>query len=356
MGSGDSLPTDLTPLDNGPNINVLRRYFQDISFRDLPNILPMSWSANGINSAGQITGVVTRNKGTNSPGSNAYYAARWQIGDSLDAVKILGSLPNVPEVEGFDGAAYAISEPGIVAGTMLKAVFGFGADQRNQTDHLHAFSSLSPLDGPVDLMTGGGWHSEGWAVNALGQVAGVTTISEDDPYWRTQAFITASFGTAIDGVLPTLKGVSSQFLKGYGFAKAVNNNGWVVGQSMAHPSYDPPGRYNQRESYGCLWKKDASGNYEVVPMHYLTPGSGWVYDIGTCINQKNVIGGTGFYQPSTGAPYSAIHSAVLLIPAEIVPDRNRDGVIDEFDSGRIGESYSWRWWLNDDCGQRRCVG
>ena len=37
-------------MDTGSNIEVLRKYFDNIAFRDLPNGIPMSWSANGISS------------------------------------------------------------------------------------------------------------------------------------------------------------------------------------------------------------------------------------------------------------------------------------------------------------------
>jgi len=37
-----------------------------------------------------------------------------------------------------------------------------------------------------------------------------------------------------------------------------------------------------------------------------------------------------------------------LLPVDIVPDFNRDGVIDDKDRGKVTESEPWRWWINDD--------
>ena len=143
-----------------------RLSFEHISVRDLPNALPMSCSANGIDSSGRVVGMVTRNKGQNAPGGNANYAARWNIGEPPETVEILRVLPGVPESTGFDGTANAVAESGSMAGTTLKNLLAFGADPRNQTDHSHAFYSAGPGQAAVDLGTGGGWHSEGWGINS----------------------------------------------------------------------------------------------------------------------------------------------------------------------------------------------
>ncbi len=350
---GSSSPIDLTPMDIEKHQAIIERYFDDISFQYLPNSTPMSWSANGVNSDGLVAGMVTRNKGHIAPGSNANYAARWNIGGGPGSVQFLKIFPNSPDMMGFDASAYAMAESGIAAGSSLKTALALGADPRNQNDHYHAFSSLPPgkpgESDPVDLGTAGGWHSEGWGVNNAGQVTGVTTVYEDDPYWRTQAYVTDGLGQpiTITTVLPTLRGANAQFPSGYGFAKAVNNFGWVVGQSLSDRSEAAPGRQGRQESYGCLWKKK-DRVYEVMPLHALVPGSDWVFDIATCINNDNVIGATGFVQPPSGETVSTHHSATLLIPAEIVPDWNRDGVINSEDEGIISSRNPLRFWINDD--------
>jgi hypothetical protein len=53
--------------------------------------------------------------------------------------------------------------------------------------------------------------------------------------------------------------------------------------------------------------------------------------------------------PETPSEEPMTKTAVLdLLPIEIVPDWNRDGVIDDKDRGKVTEEKPWRWWLNDD--------
>ncbi len=40
--------------------------------------------------------------------------------------------------------------------------------------------------------------------------------------------------------------------------------------------------------------------------------------------------------------------AVFLLPVDIVPDYNRDGMIDGQDRGKVNEDDPWRFWVNDD--------
>jgi hypothetical protein len=42
------------------------------------------------------------------------------------------------------------------------------------------------------------------------------------------------------------------------------------------------------------------------------------------------------------------HTDLNLLPVEMVPDFNRDGVIDDKDRGKVTETEPWRWWVNDD--------
>src|SRR5262249_20678795 len=136
---GDGSPTDLTPM----TLAVQHVYFDDISFIDMPNDIPMSWTANGVNSIGVIAGMVTRNKGLIAPGANGMYGARWNLSFSpvTTTVQFFNPLPSAPDLKGFDSSAYGISETGVVAGSTLYASLALGADPRNQNDHYHAFSS-----------------------------------------------------------------------------------------------------------------------------------------------------------------------------------------------------------------------
>ena len=39
---------------------------------------------------------------------------------------------------------------------------------------------------------------------------------------------------------------------------------------------------------------------------------------------------------------------IVILKAEIVPDFNRDGIIDDSDRFRVTTANPWRWWINDD--------
>ncbi len=352
---GAALPVDLTPMDTGPNIEVLRKYFDDIAFRDLPNVIPMSWSANGITADGLVAGMVTRNKGHNPPGGNANYAARWSIGANPIDVEILDVLPGAPDSVGFDGSINAMAASGMVAGSTIKDALLFGADPRNQNDHYHAFYSSGPGNPATDLGTGGGWHSEGWGINSSGQVTGVTTISEADPYWRTQAFLSTGYGAAISQVLPTLGGINDNFLAGYGYALAVSEDGWVVGQSLAGAGHAPPGLMGENVSYGCLWKKNSDGEYEVIPLHKLAQVNDWVFDIGTVVNNAKLIGAVGYRQIDSGGTGPNNKRAAILFPFELGVDSDADGFINLANNpdatkglDETSKDQPYRFWINDD--------
>ena len=43
-----------------------------------------------------------------------------------------------------------------------------------------------------------------------------------------------------------------------------------------------------------------------------------------------------------------VYHAIELVPCDMVPDWNRDGVIDNKDRGKVTAEKPWRWWINDD--------
>jgi hypothetical protein len=53
------------------------------------------------------------------------------------------------------------------------------------------------------------------------------------------------------------------------------------------------------------------------------------------------------YLAGTAKDKDGVEHSVLLIPAEIVPDLNRDGVINEKDKGRISPEKPYQMWVND---------
>jgi hypothetical protein len=54
--------------------------------------------------------------------------------------------------------------------------------------------------------------------------------------------------------------------------------------------------------------------------------------------------------------YGAYIDNVILLLVDIVPDYNRDGVIDDQDRGNVTEDAPWRWWVNDDSGSGDAEG
>ena len=75
---------------------------------------------------------------------------------------------------------------------------------------------------------------------------------------------------------------------------------------------------------------------------------GWeISDINDINDNGVIVGAAGFKDPTN--PYAETEwHGYMLVPVEIVPDFNRDGVIDDTDGGKVTEAEPWRWWLNDD--------
>src|SRR5205807_1508554 len=49
-----------------------------------------------------------------------------------------------------------------------------------------------------------------------------------------------------------------------------------------------------------------------------------------------------------GSQHDTLSTAFLLVPAELVPDYNRDGKIDDRDRGKVTADNPYRFWINDD--------
>jgi hypothetical protein len=43
-----------------------------------------------------------------------------------------------------------------------------------------------------------------------------------------------------------------------------------------------------------------------------------------------------------------VRSGTILVPAELVPDYNHDGKIDDSDRGKVTTDNPYRYWVNDD--------
>ena len=121
----------------------------------------------------------------------------------------------------------------------------------------------------TDLGTLRGGFSGAHAINASGQIVGYTDMSRDE---TLHAFLWQ------DGVmsdLGTLGGAST-------YALDINASGQVVGGATTYPFGDEPGR-------AFLWQDGVMTDLNVV----LPPGSGWVLNDATGINDSGQIVGWG---------------------------------------------------------------
>ena len=137
----------------------------------------------------------------------------------------------------------------------------------------------------------------------------------------------------------TLGGVDTQFLAVcYGYALGINDNGWVVGQSLATSEYAPPGREGLHESYGCVWQQNDNGIYEAMPLHALCAGTDWLFEVGSCISRRSIIGATGSTRRIPTLNESSSRNALLSSLPELCVDADRDGAIDI--GGNFGQATS----------------
>jgi hypothetical protein len=54
------------------------------------------------------------------------------------------------------------------------------------------------------------------------------------------------------------------------------------------------------------------------------------------------------YATPTGSEHELDRLVLTVVQADLVPDYNRDGVIDYQDRGRVTKTEPWRFWINDD--------
>jgi len=74
--------------------------------------------------------------------------------------------------------------------------------------------------------------------------------------------------------------------------------------------------------------------------------SNWSDLCATAMSPNGTIVGEGiFTDPETGVPELR---GVLLLKVDLVPDWDRNGVIDQADRGKVTESDPFRFWINDD--------
>jgi alpha-tubulin suppressor-like RCC1 family protein len=100
----------------------------------------------------------------------------------------------------------------------------------------------------------------------------------------------------------------------------------------------------------ALWELQSDGKtWHPFGLDEMIPSmDGWDDLNPSDMNDNGLIVGTARRtDPSNPTARAELHG-FMLVPAEIVPDYNRDGKIDDNDRGKITESDPWRWWINDD--------
>jgi hypothetical protein len=125
-----------------------------------------------------------------------------------------------------------------------------------------------------------------------------------------------------------------------GTALAINNGNDILGQkgdgSYAIYTWTPPNA-----------QLGTAGVYVENPL-VITPPSGWtVTSLGPSINDSRVLIGQ-IAQGAGVSPNSTSTVPALLVPAALLVDANRDGVIDKADVGANSATTPFRFWLNDD--------
>ena len=86
---------------------------------------------------------------------------------------------------------------------------------------------------------------------------------------------------------------------------------------------------------------EPTGNYLRQNLDDLVdPDSGWIDLDADAVSDNGYITGKGKFNGET--------KRFLLLKVDIVPDYNRDGIIDELDRGKVTESNPYRFWVNDD--------
>ena len=86
----------------------------------------------------------------------------------------------------------------------------------------------------------------------------------------------------------------------------------------------------------------ATGNYLRLSLDDLVdPDSGWTDLDAVAMSDNGFIAGKGNFNGEL--------KTFLLVPGvDIVPDYDRDGVIDNTDRNRITDTNPFRWWFNND--------
>lgn len=250
----------------------------------------------GLNATGAVAGTTSTNAGGFlTPGPSFYWSGGGTAFSDLGAVQVV-DVNNAGQVLGyvFPTSAFVwkagvfTTIPSIGAGQLVpsdlsnagQVVGRFNVDAFT----IHAFSWKQGAAASVDLGTLGGTYSEAVAVNDSGQIAGNSTLLDEN--------ITHAFRTTAGKKLTDL---GSLFPGGQSIASAMNKNGVVVGQASVDGSVFHAFLYdNQMRNLGEVFDpsampvaindlKDVIGTRNSPPLFmphaWVAPGGGAIVDL-----------------------------------------------------------------------------
>lgn len=239
------------------------------------NIDPSAANAHAlfINEAGAVAGNYLKGFG----GCNNWSASIWVENPTKPGTFQRTDLQPYPGGDGKVRCEFATAaNQGLqVVGSMQNSLFGqMGAFWNN--DAKHTLSLLQPVAGD--------WNTIAWAINDLGQAAGVTNgpFSSRPVIWKNDSTHTP-VGLAL---LPG---------DNYGVASGINNLGEVIGTS----AYAVPGTWNVGPSRFVVWRD--GGVFDLQSLLDPVTGAGWTITNVTAINNVGQIAGSGVHNGQSAA-------------------------------------------------------
>jgi len=156
-----------------------------------------------------------------------------------------------------------------------------------------------------------------------------------------------STAVGLNSAVPKRGVISSHFTNGITTPKL-----WLFSGTNAPAEYPiargPGGQAISLTSYpyDINDRFEITGDFGLIRNGRLTlpkaSNSDWTVKLSQFVNNSGIIAGYATYQQDATWRHG------LLVSADIVPDYNRDGVIDNKDRGKVTEQKPWRWWINDD--------
>jgi N-acetylmuramoyl-L-alanine amidase len=279
------------------------------------------------------------------PLSDAGSAVRWPAQPQPNSPGweyLVNNIANFGEATAFAVNDAEVGVGGIGFNNMLPDYFTRFGDNLERT---HAMRSTGADGGQSfdDLGTlGDGRYSYGWDINTAGVTVGYSTVAKADEIWRTQGVVWEA-GVTTATMLPHLRGTNATYQNGYGYAHAINDQGQVVGQSLA-PNTGLGAVQLPAISVAALWSKNAASDpsapgaqtphweahdlntritasaTETLPSGQTITYRPWHLNVARGVNKEGWIVGTGLRYRYDAASNTLIEKprSFLLLPIEVV--------------------------------------